>query len=467
MLPSRVIDLDRPRPAAPGRRDPHLARRGRHTALLAGAVVLFVLIALTGMPALGQPLTLAWRGGTLHAMLWVDDRSVYGLRPGLQGPMLTANDIATGTIRWQRELTGPLARMYPAESPMLVPLFGPHVPARASIAASSTRTGRLHGIYPVPAMPLVYFTDPVAVVVDLAPGTVQAGLRPAGPNQVGTGTAGVGSTFDGWVEEHLVVAIDLETGATRWSRRIPAGSTWAMPGVHPWRDGFVGEPGPAPWMVVVGADGAAETWRLATGEVAARADVGPLVQWSYASALPGTVLINTGGWPNAIVDAYEPDELTRLWRSPVPTVPDVMSWPVLCASLICLMSTSDIWAVDLAPRRLAWHRAVVDVYAVGHRSMAVATLDGPVLLDLATGAVDAVPDGWRVAERRGREGPVVLAVHAGGRTTLGLLDLDGGTPRTLGDVGEVGLPERCAISGAHLACATADEVRVWRMRGPR
>lgn len=461
---SRVIDLDEA-----GHEDAPRPTGGRgHVVLAAVALLLFVLVSLTGLPNPVPSLSRAWSGEARHGFLWVDGRSVYTLRRAADGLLLTASDLATGSVRWQRPLTGSLARMYLAEAPILVPMFGPHVPARASTAASSTATGRLRGIYPVPAMPLVYFTDPVAIVIDRVPGAEPTGPGPGGPNQIGTAEPDSEASFDGWLEAHQATAIDLDSGAPRWVRTIEPGSTWALPGVHPWREGFVGERGSAPWMAVVGPTGAAEIWRLDTGRVQARADVGALEQWSYTSALRGTFIVNAGGWPDAIVAGYDPENLDLVWRLPLPSVPDLLSWPVTCAELVCLVSSSDVWAVDLTAGKLIWRQPVADVYAVGDRTLAAATIaDGPVLLDVATGGLRAVPGGWRVAESRTGEGPLILFRPNRGRYTLGLLPLSGvdaGVPASLGDAGPMGLPERCELAGTHLVCTHGVEVQVWRVR---
>src|SRR5206468_1676564 len=84
--------------------------------------------------------------------------------------------------------------------------------------------GRRLAAYPMPAMPLVYIADTVAVMIDREPGATSAEAD---------------ALADGWTQAHRVTAVDLATGDVRWVGRIEPGSTWALPGVQPWDDGVV------------------------------------------------------------------------------------------------------------------------------------------------------------------------------------------------------------------------------------
>jgi len=463
-----TIDLDRDdRESVPPR-----AVRRRRVAPVAAAVSLFVLLTLTGLPSISPLLSRAWTGPALHGFLWVDDRSVYTLEPALTGVALTARSIGSGVVRWRYPLTGTLAELYATEPPVLVPMFGPEIPARAATIASSATTGLLLGIYPVPAMPLAYFAGSVAVLIDRVPTGEPRGIDPGGPNRV-TSARGEGqAAFDAWQEMHRVTAIDLESGRMAWARTIPPGTTWALPGAHPWRYGFIGESTSPGWMAVTSIDGDTEVWDLETGAVRARADVGALGQWSSVNAMPDVLIVNSGGWPSAVTAGYGAADLKLRWREPMPVIPDPLSWPVPCGPLVCLVAGAEAWGVDFGAGELVWRQPIADVYAVKGGTLAAATIvDGPVLVDAATGRWEAVPGNWRVAESRTREGPLVVYRPGPRGFELGLLDVAAGdlAVAPLGGAGSDAPPERCEIAGAHLVC-TYDglirdgRVQVWRLR---
>jgi len=447
MQQSRVIDLEVPSPW--GLRVP--AGRRRRGPALVGLSVLLVLL-LTGPAHIGPALTLAWRAEAFQGFLWLDEDTAYSGTRTADGLRLVARDVATGRVRWEYRLNGSLAESYLGEPTILVPRFPPYPGSPATTLVLDARTARQLGSYPVPAAPVAYFGEGVAVMVDREPGP------PTGPDSPD------GSTIDGWQEAHRATAVDLVTGETIWDRRLPAGSFWALPGVYPWMEGFVGTAAPGRWMAVVGSDGAAEVMDLHTGRVTARTRLGPFDSWSYAIALPEVLVVNSQAWPEMVLTGYNPQSLSMLWRIQLPGVPDPSAWPIECAGLVCMVSPYSVWGIDPEAGALVWRQRAVEVYAAGFRMLAAITFDGPVLVDVATGDARSVGGGWRIVEKQPRGRELVVSRVERERTELGVLDQDSSRITVLGDVGHIGSIDGCHTTGTHLACTVGDEMRVWRIR---
>lgn len=442
-----MIDLDVPSPWEPADTRPP---RQNHAAAAAGLAALLVLL-LTGPLHMGGSPTLAWQAETIRGFFWVDSSAVYTLSRAANGLRLVARQPVTGRERWGRLLDGPLPQTYRVEPALLLPRFPPFPGSPAGTTVLDARSGQLIGTYPVPAVPIVYFAGDVAVTVDRLPG---APVRLEG-----------NTWYDGWKEPHIATGIDLATGATRWTRRLPAGSSWALPGVYPWMEGFVGRPAGRGWLAVVTSDGIAETWELRTGATTAHADVGPLdYYWSYSLALPDVLVVNRQAWPEMELRGYDPTTLAELWRVRLPSVPDGSAWPVQCADLVCLTSPHAIWAIDRTRNRLAWHHRVGIVYAGPFPKLAAVTVEGPVLLEISTGRMQPIREGWRIVEAQpGHRSLVLSRTDPGDRVRVGLLDQAGGGITDLGLLGSATTADQCHATQVRLVCADAGTVRVWRI----
>jgi outer membrane protein assembly factor BamB len=447
--PSGVIDLESPSPSKSFRTTPARRRRRRVSAV---ALAVIVVVALTGPIHHGPSLTLAWRGNAFQGFLWVDDDAAYTAEATRVGLRLVARDLASGRPRWERPLDGPLAMTYASRSTFHLARFPafPWLPAVTQIIDG--RTAQLLGTYPVPAVPLVYFADDVAVVIDRVPD----------PLETRSGAELV--SYDGWSEAHTVVAVDVVNGAALWSRTIAPGSFWALPSARPQTEGFTGEKGAGRWMAVVGPQGATEVWDLATGAVSAHGTIGGFDTSSYAIALPHLLVMHSTSWPQTVLVGYDSRTLVELWRLQATGLPDTSGWPTECGGLLCLASPYVVWALDPKAGRVLWNQQVVEIYGDEYAKLVAATLDGPVIVDTSSGVAQPLGGGWRIVETRTLGRPMVIARAEGNRTQLGLLDQDSGHITVLDDVGIVGPLAQCHGTPTHVACTSGTQIRVWRIR---
>jgi hypothetical protein len=444
-----VVELD---PVGPW--DPEESERGGRRSRAAGLtwLVVCLLFLLIGPPPAGASLRLAWRADAYRGYFWLTDDAVFRVVRAEGELRLVADDLATGAPRWERALDGPLAATYHRAAPILAPRFPPTPGGPTMTRVLDAETGRRLGTYPVPAVPLAFFTDQVAVTIDREPGA--PAIPPASSDWF----------YDGWLAAHVVTAIDLGTGATRWVRRLEPGRTWVLPGLRPYQDGVFGGGAAESWMAVLDPAGAVDIWDLATGQVRVHGDAGPFDAWSYALALSDVLAVSTQDGLDAVLTGYDPRTLARLWRMPLPDVPDASAWPVACGSTVCLSSPYALWSLDLTTGALAWHRRVVDVYPTADPLVPVLVIEGPMLVEVRTGRVWSLPTRWRIVDPQPRRGSmVVMRVEDDYHVRLGRLDLTTGGITTLGDARVTSPGGPCRATATHLACADGSTVRVWRI----
>ena len=449
MPDGRVIELDVA--AAWDPEEPERAgRRARGPGLVWLAVSLLFL--LIGPPPAEARMAAAWRADAHRGFFWLTDDALFRVVRAEDGLHLAADDLETGAPLWERKLDGPLATTYHHAAPLLAPRFPPTPGGPTITRVLDAETGRRLGTYPVPAVPLAYFTDQVAVVIDREPDA--RAIPPASSDW----------HYDGWVEAHVVTAIDLQTGGIRWIGRLEPGRTWVLPGLRPYQDGVIGGGAAEGWMAVLEPAGAIEIWDLASGQVRARGNAGPFDAWSYALALPGVLTVSTQEGLEPVLSGYDPHTLHRLWRVRVPDVPDASAWPVVCGSTVCLSSPYALWGLDLGTGGLAWHQRVVDVYPTADPLVPVLIVEGPVLIEVNTGRVRPLPERWRIVDPQPRRGSmVVMRVEDDFHVRLGRLDLVTGVITTLGDARVASPGGPCRATSTHLACADGATVRVWRI----
>lgn len=445
-----LIDLDVPVPWAAEQGRP---RRRVHR-LAAAATVVSLTLLLTGPLHLGTSIGPAWQAEAFRGFFWADDDAIYTLSPAGIGLRLIARDPATGRQRWERTLDGALPVTYHAEQPLLVPRFPPFPGSPAATTVLDARTGAEMGTYPVPAIPIVYFAGGVGLTVDRVPGS---------PHRVG----GRGR-YDGWSEPHVATAFDVRTGTTRWSRPVPAGSSWVLPGVHPWTEGLTGVAATPGWMAVVEPDGGVETWSLATGETWARGDLGPQDPWSYSVGLSDT-LVSYRAVPDAMLLGHDPRTLTPRWQAAMPGVSDGSAWPIECGQPVCLSSAHAIWSIDTAETRLRWHHRVGMVFGGRYPHLPAVTAAGPALIDQTTGRLRLLDGGWRIVETQPGHRLLALSRTDGPAVRLGLLDATEGRVAPLGLVEGARPADQCHVAAARIVCADTATVRAWvipRHRAP-
>jgi len=446
-----MIELDVstpwPGPDERGRRMPR--------ALAAAVVVLGLAIALTG-PRLLLPasLTLAWRAPTTAGFFWLGPDAVYtvdampGHRSGLR---LLARDPRSGGVRWSAELTGPVADVYASERGSLASLFPPTFSFGARTYLINTDTGRVSRAYPVPAMPVAHLADEVVVTIDWDP-SVEPDPAPDEPHALAIGLE--------WT--HRVTGRDLRTGAVRWSRPLPAGVRWSLPGVPVGAEGLVGLPAGQSWMVTRWPDGGVEVWDLRTGGAVARREFGPLSRESYVVALGDAVLVRLHDEDGVRVSVLEPRTLAPRWTF---TPPDLDAEPLACAPVLCLDIRRSTWVVDPATGGILWrtHGMPLRPAIQPVRRLVTAAGEPVTLFDARTGLATYALGQWRVVDDTAyRSTAVVARLDDTGGAELAVLDVEAGTVRRLGAVSDWVPGSRCLAGVGHVVCAHDATVRVWR-----
>jgi hypothetical protein len=277
-----------------------------------------------------------------------------------------------------------------------------------------------------------------------------------------SGTAGIALISSGYGAQNEAVfsAVDLRTGAIRWSVRQPA-------------DGYTMVSGPIDqypqWFVTVRANGLVATRNALTGEPVATRRGPPLdpndnsVLWTVGNmAIIGG---ETGG-----VTAYALPGLAPIWHTDVDLSQTWMENS--CGAVLCAFRPQQgVVVLDPATGHLLWSSDRW-AYAVPAGKYLVATaltpsLDGPSywVLDPRTGrvlgdfgnwdmvAADVVPD-----QLYG-----VYTVPGGNSIFYGVLDPDRRTVHILGSGPSV--TGNCQTSAGALICRLADaSVAIWRLR---
>ncbi len=418
-----VIDLDEVRPPHD---TPGAGRRRPIGSVLVGVVLLTAV--LTG--PVGPPrLTLSWRLPMSTPYVWLTSRYVYTVD---QRDLLTlvAHDPGTGQVRWQRSLSGALASAYANRAPIAT-RFPPRVGSDARTDVGGPPGPQLS--YPALAMPLVQITDDLAVLIDRADTDRETGV-------------------------YRVTAIDLRTGSPRWSRIIPSGSRWSLPGVRPGTTGIAALPDGPPWMVTSTADGELEVWDLETGGTRVRRVVAALGRESYVMALADQILVWRPGADGPTMQLLSP--VTLATRSTfVPVLPDAVA--VSCAPYLCLAGNGGVVVVDPADGAVLYRLTGADLRPGPDGRLLVSSYGRPLsIVDLITGRVWTLPN-WTVEDAGSAGSETIIAGSADGRPELALLDVttaslvpfspvDGWTPGSL-----------CQITSTELACTDALTLTVW------
>jgi hypothetical protein len=442
--PHREIDLDLTAPAfrRPG------TRPARHAPVAVAMLLALLVIAVLTGPTGAAPLAPQWQLATNTPDLWLTSTSVYTVDSSGGGVALVALDVRTGRIRWRRPLTGVLASVYAAPDTLLTTRFPPHPGETARTVVLGPKLGQADLAFPALAMPLAQVTSDLAIVIDRDP-TVPAQQDFSALDQA----AGLQWT-------HHVTAIDLSTGATRWTAQLPAGVRWSLPGVRPGASGIAGLSPGQHWMVTSDASGAIAIWDLETGRVVGRRDLGPVAPESYVLALTDAVLVWHRDARGPTAELYNPATLAPQHQF-VPALPDAE--PVACAPQICLIANGGIAVVDPDGGATSLRLTGTSLRPGPAGRLLVTAFGRPLsIVDINARRVSTV-DGWRLVDTGAYTGQAVV-VHdseAPGQTQVGRLDV-----ATMGFTESGWLPQwspgnLCQADAAHLACADGAVLRVW------
>jgi len=443
------IDTGRPWPEAGS------LRRGRPRPAGGAIVIAFALLAvLTGPTPTPPPaLDAAWRVETTTEYFWLSADTVYTVDRDGAAVSLTARDATSGAPRWRHRLTGALAEVYANRDSFLSSNFPPDATTGVRTNIVSTQGGLPRLAFPTAALPLAYVGARVALVIDRDP-TV-----PPDPAADGR-TRAMGLDWT-----HTATAFDLVTGRPRWTRRLPAGTRWALPGVRAGADGLAGLPPGRDWMVTSTAAGEARVWDLASGSVVWRRAFGRLEQQAYVIAFADAVVVRRDDAEPSTIEAYEPDAPEPRWRL-VPAVVDAE--PVGCEPLVCLVDGRSVWVVDPRNGATVWRSTGPLLRpATPGRVVVMGYGNQVTLIDTRRGRAIPTEPGWRVVDHGGYTRSVVVArVYASGdRADLAVLDVATGNIRRLGRVSDWAPTSRCLVAGLRVACGDGKILRVWRAPG--
>jgi outer membrane protein assembly factor BamB len=451
----QVIELDVSKPWAPDA----VERRGPPIGLVL-VVAAFLVAVLTG-PVLttARPFAFVWRTPTLEGAFWLAPQALLTLEPhtseGARRVVLAARDPDTGDPLWRVRLSGPLSETYGTDGEVLVTNFPPAVNRGMATYVIDTTSGRTLRAYPSVSAALVYVAGDVVLIIDREP------PDPRAP-PVASSSTGDGDPFDtGIGYTHLAEARDLRTGSVRWTRRLPAGTLWGLPGVLPGTEGIVGLPPGEEWMVTFTYAGGVTTWDVGTGAMINKMALRPLSPVSYVAALNDAVLVRVREGSTSQYTTYDMPRLQERWRM---SPPEIDATPFGCGPLLCLATDTSVWAVDPDTGGIAWQLPGVRLRSASARARVLVTGLGQPLAryEAVTGRPLPADPSWRVADISSVSERVVLAAsRPGGGAVIALFDVGADTVRELGVVPGVGLGMQCGLTAKLLACEQGGMVRVW------
>lgn len=342
---------------------------------------------------------------------------------------LAAYDLATGAQRWQIASDRPTYRLRTANGLVLMRPWTSYGPGQPNTTALSLATGLTRWKHDGTVMNLAGSEAMLGVYAVRSGGTNR---RVQGPVQ----------------------SLQPVDGTVLWEVDVPGTAV------------LLGVPGPGDAgtrMLLVHDDRTAVVHDLATGEKLASAE---LPAANYGPENPavsgGLVLLRHLGRYGAVVSAYDPVTLQRLWQRSADKVYEVRD----CGPVACLNSPEGIRGIDPATGQERWFQAGWrSVEQRGALTLAYGTVNGGAdpagIIDPATGRVLTDLHGWRVVG--GNAGGHLLVtrdVEAGARTMVAVAEPGLSSPRPLADL-PPGTGDCQAAPGRLVCRSTSGELVVW------
>ncbi|XVU24503.1 PQQ-binding-like beta-propeller repeat protein [Actinoplanes sp. CA-054009] len=411
-----------------GRRPEDRRPLGRDRRIAGAAVTVLGLLLLAGSAVPGprgvRPLWSVPAAGSQGMTLTA--RTVYLHRADGGGSSISAYDLATGRLRWQRPMPGSVGYVQTAPGAGL--LLAP---------AESGRSG--------------YRT------IALAAATGDELWRADGePHTVDGGTALMTDyTADGGLRRMRLIR--LADSGILWQRDTP--------GV---RNQIVATSGGRPQAVVTAtAAGEVRVYAFATGALTATGRI-PMVDprpeegyFNDLAAFDGRLVVNRSRAGVFELSVYRLDTLRELWRAA-----DTDGYAFSCGPSLCLSGAGGLVAHDPATGRVRWRRpGATNALTVGAGRLVLD--DGreegePVLIDAATGEPVGRPGrGSPVWSPEPGDSVLLLrsTVSPPGRTAVTRWELDTGRHVLLGTIDR--MPGyHCQSAARFLTCARGDLVEV-------
>lgn len=381
-------------------------------------------------PALTQLLSL--RVGPADTYALTDRQELLAQTEGT----LAAYELGTGQLRWQIGSERPTYRLRTADGLVLMRPWTSYGPGQPHTTALSLATGKTRWRHDGTVMQLPGSETLLGVYAVRSGGTNR---RVQGPVQ----------------------ALDPVDGTVRWEVQGPGTAVLlGVPGAND--DGTR--------MMLLRDDRTATVYDLATGEQRATAEWPPA---NYGPENPavsgGLLLLRHLGRYGAVVSAYDPATLQRVWQRPADKAYEVRD----CGPVACLNSPEGVRGIDPATGMEKWYRpGWRSVERRGANAIAYGTKAGagdPAgIVDPETGTVLVDLAGWRVVG--GDAGDHLLVtreVEAGARTMVAVAEPGAPAgPRPLADL-PPGTGDCQAAPGRLVCRSTSGELVVWAYQKKR
>ncbi|MFI1989533.1 PQQ-binding-like beta-propeller repeat protein [Actinoplanes sp. NPDC020271] len=415
-------DLSSP-PAGPSASRPPMRFRGR---LAIVALICALVLAASGGPPVA-PVRRLWETGlTERDSVALTADAVYVVRRN----GMTAYDLATGAVRWRRDLPLPYSDVTSMQvSDGMVLLGGP--------PEFVTAPG-----YPSAAM--AFPTE--LIVLDAATGADR--WRSPGEVVDATADAVLLADRDAHGELHTMRMVGTRDGVVRWTR--------------PLARALDVQTGPA--RIVATTAGTVTTYRYDDGTPLASRPVATGQDWFNSATMVagGRLFVTRADQRGATVTAYRLDDLAELWNRR--TLRGAYVTP--CGPVVCLSSGAELSGLNPATGTPLWSTsgwAGVNVAGAG-RLLAYSTAEQPehVLMDAATGRVLGRPSpGWPTPAG-GPDGPRTLIRASAAdpdRSVVSRIDPVAGRIVPIGTVASPAVGP-CSGGGRFLLCRGSDDIVV-------
>ncbi|MEU8814289.1 PQQ-binding-like beta-propeller repeat protein [Actinoplanes sp. NPDC048796] len=394
---------------------------------IAGAAIAILGLGLVAGSAVPEPRGVRPLWSAAAAGMALTAEAVYLHRTdGRGGSLISAYDLDTGRLRWQRPLPGPVGYVQATEEAGLL-----LVPAEAGRSGYRTTA--------------------------LSAATGEEVWRADGePRTVDGGTALMaGYTADGGLRQMRLIR--LADNGTLWQRDTP--------GV---RNQVVAMSGGRPESVVTAtAAGEVRVYAYATGVLTASGRI-PMVEprpeegyFNDLAAFGGRLVVNRSRGGVFELSVYRLDTLRELWGSK-----GTDGYAFSCGPSVCLSGAAGLVAHDPATGRVRWRLpGLTNALAVGDDRLVLD--DGreesePVLVDATTGEPVGAPGRGSAVWSPDPAGRILLlrsTVTPPGRTAVTRWDLDTGRQTPLGTIGHMS-GYHCESAARFLACGRDDRVEV-------
>ncbi|MBL7255135.1 outer membrane protein assembly factor BamB family protein [Paractinoplanes lichenicola] len=365
-------------------------------------------------------------------------RSVNGLAA------VTAYDLPTGAVRWQRPFDTTIGYLQAAESAgmLLVPTEG-HVVELPAVNEQSAFHAEFHR---------------QTIAISTATGAEL--WRTAGEPYTVSGETALLTEYTDRADLARMRLIRLSDHSTIWRRDTPGvGNYTVIPGDRPDK------------IITATGAGVINIYSYATGELISTAKV-PWVKGNpdegYFNDLSGTrdvLVVNRSRRELFDMSVYRADTMTELWRAP-----DTNGYAFPCGSALCLNDGAGLVAYDplTGERRWRLDGAVNAFQVTPDRLVLGEGLDDGrnVLVDAETGAALGEPAFGTLAWSAPDEASVLVlrsTVSPPDRTAVIRWDLRTGRQRMLGTIGAMaGRP--CSSVPGYLVCTVGDDYQVVAVR---